>query len=458
MRKFCAAVGLSTVIAAGLGGCASVGGPAPSGVAADAYSSGKENFTAGHFGLALVDFQRALQEQGPSVERLNALGATYDRLGRFDLADRAYRQALALDPEAIATLNNIGYSYLLRGRADLAGAYLAKAHSLAKGDPTVGANIALAGEALNRPAAVVAASASVPSVTAKPEPAAPALAPDGVVAALPIERVDSPVSAMRPQHSAQIEPVAKGVYRLVTIPADPVVPPAPVHDAALSASIEIPPVIEPMPAVFAVPVAAVEREPLAAPASFALAARPIRLAVSGEPVAGIVRTVASEAESVAVLSPASLTARNIRFSLPAAPVAGIITAAVETNAPMVAPAARPETAAAIDPGKATIGEALIEVSNGSGIERSGARVRAYLQGRGVPVGRLTNASKFGFTDTILFYRNGFLETAQAIASELPMSVTLRRNDQQRSDLRLRLGLDSKPFDNYLVAGIVTASQ
>lgn len=457
MRKFCAAVGLSTVIATGLGGCASVGGSAPSGVAADAYSSGKENFAAGHFGLALVDFQRALQEQGPSVERLNALGATYDRLARFDLADRSYRQALALDPEAIATLNNIGYSYLLRGRADLAGAYLAKAQGLAAGDPTVGANLALAGEALNRPA-VVAASVSVPSVAAKPEPApAPAQAPDGLLAALPIERVGSPVTVVRPQHSARIEPVAKGVYRLVTMPADPVVPPAPVHDAALSASIEIPPVIEPMPAVFAVPVAAVEREPLAEPASFVSTSGPIQLAFSGEPVAGIVRAVASKAESVALISPASLTARTVRFSMPAAPIAGIITAAVETNAPVAVPVGTPETAAAIDPGKAMIAEALIEVSNGSGIERSGARVRAYLQGRGVPVRRLTNASKFGFTDTVLFYRNGFLAAAQAVASELPISVTLQRNDQQRSDLRLRLGLDSKPFDNYLVAGIVTAS-
>src|SRR5262245_54905677 len=114
MKKFCAAVGLSTVLAAGLGGCAAVNGLASSTAPSDSYATGKEKFAAGQFGLALESFQKALDEKGPSVDRLNALGATYDRLSRFDLADRAYRQALALDPESAQTMNNIGYSYLLR--------------------------------------------------------------------------------------------------------------------------------------------------------------------------------------------------------------------------------------------------------------------------------------------------------------------------------------------------------
>jgi hypothetical protein len=39
-----------------------------------------------------------------------------------------------------------------------------------------------------------------------------------------------------------------------------------------------------------------------------------------------------------------------------------------------------------------------------------------------------------------------------------MPIAIERNDQQRSDLRLRLGLDSQPFDKYLAAGIITASR
>ena len=72
--------------------------------------------------------------------------------------------------------------------------------------------------------------------------------------------------------------------------------------------------------------------------------------------------------------------------------------------------------------------------------------------------RLTNDAQFGHTDTVLFYREGYLGEAQAIAAELGMAVAIERNDQQRSDVRLRLGLNSKSFDSYLAAGIVTASR
>lgn len=421
MKKFCVAVGLSTVLATGLGGCAAIGGGVSSETRADAYASGKENFTAGRLGLALVDFQRALQEQGPSVDRLNALGATYDRLSRFDLADRAYRQALVLDPDAAQTLNNIGYSYLLRGRADLASAFLAKAQGLAKDDPRIGANLALAAEALEQPAAVVAASATVtPEAQPAPVPA-PAEAPS--VALVPMPAASrSVVTLVRPQHGMYIEAVARGVYRLVTTGTEASETAAAVH-ATLTTSIEIPRVIEPMPVVSAVPVSAVQLEPLAALKRVA-------------PAVG-----------------------TVHFSTPVAPVAGIIM--VTANASEAAVAAEPvtpETAPAIQFGRAQLATALIEVSNGSGIERSGARIRAYLRKHDVPVRRLTNAARFGHTETILFYRDGFFEAARAIASELPMPIALQRNDGQRSDLRLRLGLDSKPFDNYLVAGIVTASR
>ena len=119
MKKFYAAVGISAVLATGLGGCAASNGVVASGAPTDPYGIGKEKFAAGQFGLALESFQKALDQNGPSVDRLNALAATYDQLSRFDLADRAYRQALVLDPESAQTLNNIGYSYLLRGRADV---------------------------------------------------------------------------------------------------------------------------------------------------------------------------------------------------------------------------------------------------------------------------------------------------------------------------------------------------
>jgi hypothetical protein len=488
MKKFYLVLGLSTALAGAVGGCATVGGTGEA--PGDAYATGKQHFSAGRLGLALEDFQTALQEQGPSVDRLNALAATYDRLARFDLADRIYRQALALDPNAPQTLNNIGYSYMLRGRPDLAAAYLARAQSVAKSDPVIGANLARVATSLQggeevqpvpaapepvrqaearrpapqpsipQPATEVAKAempAAVASATSMPvERPAVTLAslPRVPVAAAPIARpltaeqpvaqvtrssltpaprlisapAPSAVQLLTPQNRTMIQPVAKGVFELVTVrdedtgaSAQETAPAVPTQ-TALSASFEIPRVIEPMPAIAAVPVAAVQSEPL---------------------------------ERVRQVTPAAGTA-----TISGAPLtAGIILAAATgAEQPFAAEQAGPETRPAINADAGLYSGALIEVSNGSGIERSGARFRAYLSSRGVPVKRLTNDAQFGHAETILYYRNGFAEAAQAIASELAMPVTLERDDRQRSDLRLRLGLDSKWFDDYLAAGILTASR
>lgn len=393
---------------------------APSEASIDAYASGKENFAAGRLGLAIVDFERALKEHGPSVDRLNALAATYDRLSRFDLADRAYRQALVLDPNSSQTLNNLGYSYMLRGRVDLAAAYLAKAQSLAKGNQTIGGNLALANEALERPA--------VEPVAVRQEPApapAPIEAPKATLMASSAPS-SSAVALITPEHNTQIVPVAKGVFRLVTLDeesAEPVAADKALPAVSFGASFDIPRVIEAMPPVTAVPVSAVYSEPLAQLET----ARPV------------------------------VNAAHLPTAAPT--MAGVIKASVQVheNPVATAPLAN-EAAPAISSVDGLLSNALIEVSNGSGIERSGARFRAYLRDQGVPVKRLTNDARFGHERTVLFYREGFLDAARAIASQLSMPIGLEQNNRQRSDLRLRLGLDTRSFDTYLAAGIVTASR
>ena len=438
MKRVCAVFGLSALLAAGLGGCAATGGP-NAGVMPvnDAYASGKSNFAAGRLGLALMYFQQALQEQ-PSAERLNAVAATYDRLGRFDLADKYYRQALALDPKSAQTLNNMGYSYFLRGRADLAAAYLAKAHHEAMSDATISGNLALAMAAVEKPR--VAARAQEPQPAAEPAPAAPA-------APAKASSTEPAASYAPAEPTLSIEPVAKGVYRLVTTHAavaessdgdrpqvvaqwfgKPIAAPAllgPMPYAhsgpvvAERAPQTVPVVVEPMPAVQAVPVAAVVAEPVS----------PIQVAAAP---------------------------RQPRMPEPTPPMRAI---------PVAAVAVEPERSSkqtvagtAVDTVRSGLANLLIEVSNGSGIERSAGRFRTYLTGVGIPVRRLTNDKPFGYAKTVMFYRDGFLDHAKLIAAELPIAIEFRRNDRQRSDIRLRLGLDSKTFDGYLAEGILTASR
>jgi tetratricopeptide (TPR) repeat protein len=461
MKKFYAAVGISAVLASGLAGCAATNGVVASTLSSDPYGVGKGRFAAGQFGLALESFQKALDQKGPSVDRLNALGATYDQLARFDLADRAYRQALVLDPESAQTLNNIGYSYLLRGRPDLASAYLAKARSLAKNDARISANLAMATKKMEQPPTVIPASAtvaeqpspvpaSVESVDAQPAPAA---AP-----------VPAAVTLVNPQQDTYIEPVAHGVYRLVT--TNQHIEEAHASTAISTGTIIIPQVSEPMPVIAAVPVSPVKAEPLAGPQSTTAAAPdPVHFSTPARPVAGIIQVAATSSDMSFIPGPASTegpaapTATPMQLSMPAASAAGIIGLAATDFANVASENASAATlGTGADLAATQLSTALVEVSNGSGIERSGARFRAYLRSRGIPVRRLTNDAQFGHAETVLFYREGYLEEAQAIADELGISVALQRNDQQRSDVRLRLGLDSKPFDRYLAAGILTASR
>ena len=122
-----------------LGGC--LGGTGGSDfVDLSAYQRGKHHFNVGHFGLAVSHFQSAVRREPDSVEALNGLAASYDKLGRFDLSARYYERALVANPESAQTLNNIGYSYLLQERFDLAVAYLRDAQSRDKEDRVVLAN------------------------------------------------------------------------------------------------------------------------------------------------------------------------------------------------------------------------------------------------------------------------------------------------------------------------------
>ncbi|MCH7794860.1 MAG: tetratricopeptide repeat protein, partial [Proteobacteria bacterium] len=104
------------------------------------YGRGKFHYNAGQYGLAVKHFQSAVDREPGSVEALNGLAASYDRLGRYDLATRYYGRALGANPESTQTLNNIGYSYLLQKRFDLAVAYLRDAYSRDKKDPVILAN------------------------------------------------------------------------------------------------------------------------------------------------------------------------------------------------------------------------------------------------------------------------------------------------------------------------------
>lgn len=109
---------------------------------ADSYERGKLNLLAGNYGLAAGQLRAALRNNPISLDVLNALAVTYERLGRHDVSQHYFAQALAVDPSSVQTLNNIARSLLDKGSVNVAVSYLKRAEALDPRNPVVLANLA----------------------------------------------------------------------------------------------------------------------------------------------------------------------------------------------------------------------------------------------------------------------------------------------------------------------------
>ncbi|MFQ6017198.1 MAG: LytR C-terminal domain-containing protein [Kiloniellaceae bacterium] len=92
---------------------------------------------------------------------------------------------------------------------------------------------------------------------------------------------------------------------------------------------------------------------------------------------------------------------------------------------------------------------LIEVSNGTGRLRMAARLRNYLEGKGITAGRLTNADHYSHMETTIYYREVWRQYAVDLANALPAEVDLESTDDQAADIRIELGGDLLDFDAEL---------
>ncbi|MEE8226991.1 MAG: LytR C-terminal domain-containing protein [Kiloniellales bacterium] len=365
------------------------------------YERGKRHIEAGHLGLALQSLRRALAEQPDSVETLNAVAAAYDRLGRFDLAGRYYRRALSVAPRSAQTLNNMGYSFMLQGRLDDASRYLERARALNNAHETIAANLTVVQR-------LAGAKREQSPATAKNEG-------DGtkVLRESPrlvwIERNSQKVQTLKV--AVPPVPLAEATERPVR-PADATVRPIRLADATER------PVLPADATERSVPLAeATERPVLPADAT----ARPIRLAEATErPVAPRRAVPASwkEIRSAPDVRPNAL-ARLVKLS----------TAYHGSE----------------------LREARIEVSNGAGRRWMAARSRAFLTSRGANVRWLTNAKHFSNMVSVIFHRKGFREQAEMLARLLPIRVRVEAIENQRADVRLKLGGDLLDFDRRLIS-------
>ena len=130
----------------------------------DAYAAGKRLLASDDVVGALAAFRQALTVDPASVDAMNGIGVSYDRLCRGDLARKYYRAALALDPRAPAVLNNLGYSLFLNG--DFAAAVEPLRAAAAAGDSV--ASAAAAATLARLPEAVRATTVAAVAVDGAP--------------------------------------------------------------------------------------------------------------------------------------------------------------------------------------------------------------------------------------------------------------------------------------------------
>ncbi len=476
-----------------------------------AYERGKLHFNAGRFGLAVNHFQSAVTREPASIEALNGLAASYDRLGRYDLSTRYYQRALAADPESTQTLNNIGYSYLLQERFDLAVAYLRDAQSRDQKDPVVLAN-RMAAEASYQEADLMrsAEEARTRRFAAAQPPVSPVQVASNRRVKPWIERtaskvqtlvtqpqfallgaieevgIDPQLAAYRPQQPTAAELLPDHAVAPMMLDARPspkrgevvrqeVLWSAPTASDGPRAADQ--PRSVPATGLAPAEVAVASLDPLAALEGVAAEGSDgaAGLVVGSTPVEAIVasldpsRDVAPGQGRPASIATTELIAPEVALSdldpLDALEdgvleaengspqeAAGMAPAEVEVaNLSTVVPGAPRIDAGPAAAGGVAVSASLpwVEVSNGTGRLDMAARIRDHLEAQGIVVKRLTNAEHYRHQETIIFYRSGWRAYAEMLARMLPAVVDLDGRDGQESDVRLELGGDLLEFDRGL---------
>jgi hypothetical protein len=93
-------------------------------------------------------------------------------------------------------------------------------------------------------------------------------------------------------------------------------------------------------------------------------------------------------------------------------------------------------------------QATVLVSNGNGVRHMAAQVRRFLRGQGFQTGGVRNAEHFRHMETVIYYRQGFLQEAYALARAIPgyqNMETFEGSTHSQAPIHLVLGRDLIPL-------------
>ncbi len=458
------------------------------GLTATNYERGKHHFAQGRYGLAVKHFQMALARDPDSIEAMNALAASFDRLGRFDVAERLYLRALDHEPSSVQSLNNLGYSYLLQRRYELAMTYLLAAQIRDPANVMIAQNFQKVETALDLKArSFVAAPVQYggPLASAQDRDSPDTDQPGQVVhlwAVGPrsdvwIERSKAAVQRLitNPQSSVFLAARDAGVapalanYRTDTAAAARATQPTPWEVTGRSrVSAWLPaapaPVSVSMPEVAILPDVAptfeyepsrqADRHADAVVVALKTDSAEFEAASFGAPISLLPTRDPTTFQVASLGAPISLLPQDYPADFRAAPREQDVVMGLEELLAIEQQAAEVEAAfrQADQSPALSFSDAempLVEVSNGTGRLSMALRMSGFLEAEGLDVVRLTNAGDYRHQETTVFYRDGWLETAETLAAVLPAGADLQADPDQRADIRIELGGDLLNFDREL---------
>lgn len=411
----------------------------------------------GRHAWAIDEFRRVLAVDAGHARACNGIGVSLDLLGRYPEAAAAYGRAIALDPNFHEAWNNLGYSSLLAGDPAAALASFRRAIALEGRNPRYHNNLGLAYARLGREAEAYAELRLAGGEDEARRHMA-RLAP----AWQPPDGAGAPAMAHSASHPSKVTGSASAPENSQSPTAVPEALPAPTAEDRNGRSAERAMAVVTAPApspldVVMVPEADGFRLAVIPPQALAAAPGPItagQAQLSSRPeMSAPVAAVPDQTPAVAVTpSPLAPTAG---FSITPAPPRELetpyLSARLEPTAPddpppllgsflPVAPPSPPDPREAL--------QATILVSNGNGVRHMAAQVRRFLRGQGFQTGGVRNAEHFRHMETVIYYRQGFLQEAYALARAIPgyqNLETFEGSTHSQAPIHLVLGRDLIPL-------------
>jgi len=336
---------------------------------------------------AIEEFSKALRNDSSYCKAYNGIAMSHDGLKRCEMASASYEQALACDPQQAYLYNNYACSSILCGDYQKGAALLSVAGQLSKDNSRIKNNMKLAQMLVDRENKLAKSA---------PQDATVALAASNDLkpAEDENERSQSDPVDERPLNYTPGETLSGDVIEKVAVEI------AEQNSAGPEA----------------------ELDGLADQTSDMGKEKETRIFQTAD------TTVISKETGKAVeASESSLSADNIVIN-------NLVIAMVKE------PSVQEHTGTAVN----YLNSTAIEVSNGNGMNGMAGRSADYLRSYGFTVGRITNAKYFSFNDSVIFYREGYLQVAEELARLTPGVQDIKKVDslgRPAIGVRIVLGRD-----------------